>query len=160
MGYACPVCEDPQADAGHLANHLAFSAMLGDADHESWLDDHAPEWEGMGESDLADIVADDVEETEFPQVFEDTTGKPDSAGDPLEERSGALFDEGQDHAGHGHGHDHGHDHGSDESHDTGGIVDTSGAMDAETEAVLEEAREMTQEMLADEDEEKAEDESE
>jgi hypothetical protein len=163
MGYACPVCEDPQADAGHLANHLAFSAMLGNADHEAWLDEHVPEWAELGESELADIVADDVEETEFPQVFEDTTGKPDSAGDPLEERSGALFDEGQSHGGHGHGHDHAghdhsHDHGTDEDANTGGIVDTSEPMDAETEAVLEEAREMTKEMLADEDE--TEDESE
>lgn len=161
MGYACPVCEDPQADAGHLANHLAFSAMLGNADHEAWLEEHAPEWEELGEAELADIVAEDVEETEFPQVFEDTTGKPDSAGDPLEERSGALFDEGQDHAG--HGHDHGHDHGdnADDGHGTGGIVDTSGSMDAETEAVLEEAREMTREMLADESpEDETEDENE
>lgn len=159
MGYACPVCEDPQADAGHLANHLAFSAMLGNADHEAWLDEHAPEWEELGEAELADIVAEDVEETEFPQVFEDTTGKPDSAGDPLEERSGALFDEGQDHAGHGHGHDHA-DH-ADEGSETGGIVDTSGPMDAETEAVLEEAREMTREMLADDDpEDETEDENE
>ncbi|MEF8808081.1 DUF5810 domain-containing protein [Natronomonas sp.] len=159
MGYACPVCEDPQADAGHLANHLAFSAMLGNADHETWLDEHAPEWEEMGESELADIVAEDVEETEFPQVFEDTTGKPESAGDRLEERSGALFDEGQGHAGHDHGHEH--DHGSDDAHAADGIVDTSGSMDAETEAVLEEAREMTREMLADEErEDEAEDESE
>jgi hypothetical protein len=158
MGYACPVCADPQADAGHLANHLAFSAMLGNADHEAWLDDHAPEWEHMGESELADIVAEDVQETEFPQVFEDTTGKPDSAGDPLEERSGALFDEGQGHAGHDHA---GHDHGSEDAHAADGLVDTSGAMDAETEAVLEEAREMTKEMLADEErEDEAEDESE
>lgn len=155
MGYACPVCEDPQADAGHLANHLAFSAMLGNADHEAWLDEHAPEWEELGESELADIVADDVEETEFPQVFEDTTGTQDSAGDPLEERSGALFDEGQDIPAQGHA---GHDHGSEDDQGTGGIVDTSGSMDAETEAVLEEAREMTREMLA--DEEKTEDESE
>jgi hypothetical protein len=156
MGYACPVCSDPQADAGHLANHLAFSAMLGDADHEAWLEEHAPDWAEMGESDLAEIVADDVEETEFPQVFEDTTDRPDSAGDPLEERSGALFDDGQAHAGHPHEHDH------DDSGAAGGIVDTSGPMDAETEAVLEEAREMTREMLADDgtdDEAEAEDES-
>ncbi|WP_336136626.1 DUF5810 domain-containing protein [Natronomonas amylolytica] len=160
MGYACPVCADPQADAGHLANHLAFSALLGNADHETWLDEHAPAWEEMGESELADVVADDVEETEFPQVFEDTTGKPDSTGDPLDERSGALFDEGQDHAGHNHGHehDHGHDH-ADDAHAADGIVDTSGPMDAEAEAVLEEAREMTREMLT-ENEDEAEDESE
>lgn len=151
MGYACPVCEDPQADAGHLANHLAFTAMLGDSAHEAWLDEHAPEWGEMGEAKLAAVVADHVEETEFPQVFEDMTSRSEAGGDPLEERSGALF---EDDAGHQHGHDHSHDHGQ-----SVGTVDTSGPMDAEAEAILEEAREMTREMLSD-DEEKAEDESE
>ena len=140
MGYACPVCSDPQADAGHLANHLAFTAILGDADHETWLDEHLPEGNEMGEAELAAVVADLVEETEFPQVFEDTVGSPEDPDDPLEERSGALFEE----SGHGHAHDH--DHG-DHAHG----VDTSGPVDAETEAILEEAREMTREMLRDGD---------
>jgi hypothetical protein len=140
MGYACPVCSDPQADAGHLANHLAFTAILGDADHETWLDEHVPEWNEMGEAELAAVVTDHVEETEFPQVFEDTVGSPEDPDDPLEERSGALFEE----SGHGHAHDH--DHGD---HAPG--VDTSGPVDAETEAILEEAREMTREMLRDGD---------
>jgi hypothetical protein len=96
----------------------------------------------MGESELAAVVTDYVEETEFPQVFEDTVGSPEDPEDPLEERSGALFDE----SGHGHpgGHDHTHgDH----------AADTSGPVDAETEAILEEAREMTREMLQDGDDE-------
>ena len=38
MGYACPVCEDPQSDATHLANHLAFTAMLRGGEHGEWLD--------------------------------------------------------------------------------------------------------------------------
>ena len=144
MGYACPVCSDPQADAGHLANHLAFTAILGDADHETWLDEHVPEWDGMGESELAAVVTDDVEETEFPQVFEDTVGSPEDPEDPLEERSGALFDE----SGHGHDHPGGHDHTHGDH-----AADTSGPVDAETEAILEEAREMTREMLQDGDDE-------
>jgi hypothetical protein len=72
MGYACPVCEDPQADGGHLANHLAFTAMTGGGDHEAWLDDHVPEWGQLGEAELADAVVADAEETEFPQVFEES----------------------------------------------------------------------------------------
>lgn len=139
MGYACPVCSDPQADAGHLANHLAFTAILGDADHETWLDEHVPEWDGMGESELAAVVTDYVEETEFPQVFEDTVGSSEDPEDPIEERSGALFDE----SGSGHGHAHGHDH----------AASTPEPADAETEAILEEAREMTREMLRDGDDE-------
>jgi len=169
MGYACPVCSDPQADAGHLANHLAFTAMLGDTDHEAWLDDRAPAWAEMGESELADIVAERVEETEFPQLFEDTAGGlEDGPNDPPEERSGALFDDvdgGHGHGGSGHaGHDHsggghaGHDHGgyghshtgrgseSDHASARGDAVDTSGPVDGETAEVLEEAREMTRRM--------------
>ncbi|WP_254839064.1 DUF5810 domain-containing protein [Natronomonas marina] len=139
MGYACPVCSDPQADTGHLANHLAFTAMLGDEGHEAWLEEHAPDWGEMGESELADAIADGVEETEFPQVFEDTAGGLDDGGDPPAERSGALFEE------EGHDHDHGHGPRPGREHAHGGET-----IDEETEAILEEAREMTREMLGDE----------
>ena len=140
MGYACPVCSDPQADAGHLANHLAFTAMLGDDDHEAWLDEHVPAWAETGEAELADAVADLVEETEFPQLFEDTAGGLDNgSADPPEERTGALFDD----SGSDHDHDHG---GGGRDPSRGGAVDTSGPMDDEAAAVLEEAREMTRRM--------------
>jgi len=72
MGYVCPVCSDPQADATHLANHLAFTALTGGQDHEAWLDDTVGEWGQLGESELADIVVEEAEETEFPQVFEES----------------------------------------------------------------------------------------
>ena len=149
MGYACPVCEDPQADAGHLANHLAFTAILGDDDHEAWLEEHAPSWGEMGEAELADEVVDHVEETEFPQVFEDTVGGlEESAPDSLAERSGMLFEDegfGDDAVGdQGHRHDHGHGHGPERA---GGL---SAEMDPETAAIVEEAREMTREMLREE----------
>jgi hypothetical protein len=160
MGYACPVCSDPQADAGHLANHLAFTAMLRADDHEAWLDEHAAGWDDMGERELAAVVADLVEETEFPQLFEDTVGGLDESSEPLEERSGALFDDepGHDHAGHGrhHGHD-AHDHSHDDRRDSAGPVDTSGPMDAETVEVLEEAREMTRRMREGSDDERDDD---
>ncbi|WP_255152400.1 DUF5810 domain-containing protein [Halorarius halobius] len=151
MGYACPVCGDPQADARHLANHLAFTAMLGREDHEAWLDDHAPGWEQDGERELAERVADHADDSEYPQVFEDTAGGLDDA-EADDERSGALFD----HEGHDHDHRGAPDHlGSDH----GGPADPSGyeqadvPRDPETQEVLEEARELTQEMLAEDDEE-------
>jgi hypothetical protein len=75
MGYACPVCEDPQSDATHLANHLAFTAMLRGGEHGEWLDDHVPEWADLDETELGERVAEHAEETEFPQVFEDTTDR-------------------------------------------------------------------------------------
>ena len=140
MGYACPVCEDPQADAGHLANHLAFTAILGDDDHEAWLEEHAPGWGEMGEAELAEAVVDHVEETEFPQVFEDTVGGlEESTPDSLEERSGMLFED------EGFGDDQAHDH--HQGHGPARAGGLSAEMDPETEAIVEEAREMTREML-------------
>lgn len=73
MGYECPVCSVPQADGRHLANHLAFTALLGDADHGTWLDEVVPEWAGMDEATLADRVVERAPERPYPQVFEDTT---------------------------------------------------------------------------------------
>ena len=72
MGYACPVCSDPQADATHLANHLAFTALTGGDDHETWLDDRVPEWGQLGETALAERVVDHAAQREFPQVFEES----------------------------------------------------------------------------------------
>jgi hypothetical protein len=77
MGYACPVCETPQADAGHLANHLAITAIARGGEHAAWLDEHAPAWGSLDEAGLADRVVEEATETEFPQVFEDTS---DTAG--------------------------------------------------------------------------------
>jgi hypothetical protein len=78
MGYRCPVCNDPQADDVHLANHLAFTAMLRGGDHEAWLDDRVTDWEGLGDEELATRLTEYADETEYPQVFEDTA---DSAHD-------------------------------------------------------------------------------
>ncbi|WP_276258656.1 DUF5810 domain-containing protein [Haloglomus litoreum] len=166
-GYACPVCEDPQADIGHLANHLAFTAMLRNEAHADWLDEHVPGWTDHEEAELSAALEDHtdrLEERDYPQVFEDTTGNDGSAGrDDPAERSGALFDDGGAHGhdhghdhGQGHGHQHGHDHAPD--HDAGhgpsGLpehVDTAavpgGAVDdEEREAIMEEAREMTRKL--------------
>lgn len=123
MGYACPVCESPQADGGHLANHLAFTAITSGGDHEEWLDERVPDWGELGESELATEVVDDAEEADYPQVFE-ASGVED-------------------------GHDHGtHDHPS-----RGRDVDPatarergSGDLDDEARTILEEARSMTEEM--------------
>lgn len=151
MGYACPVCGDPQADARHLANHLAFTAMLRRGAHEEWLDDHAPGWAEAGESELADRVAGDAETVEFPQVFEDTAGGI----------HGNRDDDRHDHHGH-------HNHGDHRNHRDGPIHNPakmrSGERfdentstrragrtpdpptDDETERIIEEARELTRRM--------------
>jgi len=131
MGYACPVCGDPQTDAEHLANHLAFTAMLRGGDHEAWLDDRVDDWAEMDPPDLAERVVEHADEAEFPQVFEDTTG-----------------------GGHGDGHQHdhdGHQHGggrapgpADAVGDAapGGVADLDD-FEGETDDVLAEAKELT-----------------
>jgi hypothetical protein len=161
MGYACPVCGDPQQDERHLANHLAFTALLGREDHEAWLEEHAPGWADDGERELADRVAEHATETEFPQVFEDTTGGESEHDDPETERSGALFDGEDDHV-HGREPGQSHDHGGgharsqgrgdpDRPHDTPPGVDAAtyepvDPDDPATQEILEEARELTREM--------------
>jgi len=122
MGYACPVCEDPQADADHLANHLAFTALLRGGDHETWLDEHVPDWADMSEADLAAVVPDHVEETEFPELFEDTTG---------------------DQAGHEHA---GHDYAD---LPDGAPAGFEGDLDEAARETLAEARELTRERRSD-----------
>ncbi|QZX98268.1 DUF5810 domain-containing protein [Halobaculum rubrum] len=123
MGYACPVCETPQRDGEHLANHLAFTAMLHGDEHEGWLDERVDDWGDRTPADLASSVTEFAEETEYDEVFEDTTG-----------------------GGHGH-RDHQHDDAArpDVTGDS-----TSGAaeavVDEAVESVLEEAQELTEEM--------------
>jgi len=88
MGYLCPVCGDPQADGVHLANHLAFTAMVRGGDHEAWLDERAPDWAAKDDEGLAAVVTELAESAEYPQVFEDTTGTHDhrgGSGTPVDE---------------------------------------------------------------------------
>lgn len=117
MGYSCPVCADPQADGVHLANHLAFTAIVRGGDHESWLDEHVPEWGQLDDDGLAAQVTELAEETEYPQVFEDTTGES--------------------------GHDHASRSRREETLDSGTAFTEPPA--AETDDVLAEARELTRE---------------
>lgn len=142
MGYRCPVCGDPQADATHLANHLAFTALARGGDHEAWLDEHVPDWADSDEAALADAVAPLADEREFPQVFEDTTGS---------DRDGADHD---------HGHDHGHGHGrvGTGAGDRPPAADPAtlaegGDRDVDAEAVLEAARDLTERRRTDDDSE-------
>ena len=134
MGYACPVCDDPQQDTEHLANHLAFQALTHGDDHEAWLDEHAPGWAEGGPADLAPRLAGLAEEAEYEAVFENTTE---------ESSDGELYDPGGAGA---HGHDHGHGHG----HTAGDGIDVSN-LDPDTREIVDEAQELTREMLDDTD---------
>ena len=120
MGYSCPVCDDPQADDEHLANHLAVTAMMRGGDHEAWLDERVPDWEGMGPTELATEVVERAEETEYPQVFEDTTD------------------------GHDHQSVESHDQGARADLPPGADALVDADHDVDAEKILEEAREMTE----------------
>lgn len=139
MGYACPVCEVPQRDAEHLANHLAFTAMLHADDHEAWLDDRVPEWDELSPPELADRVAPHAPETAYESVFEDTVHDHGGAehDEPASERGGALFD--QTHGGRTIREDH-------------SVPGTDGdrPLDDDEERILKEARRLTEAMLNDE----------
>jgi len=121
MGYACPVCDEPQADATHLANHLAFTALTGGDDHEAWLDDHAEGWGQLGETELAELVVEHAEQRDV-ELFE--------AAD--------------------------HDHADDLPPGADATPGTDRPLSDADAEVLEEARELTKELLeesaADEDE--------
>ena len=138
MGYRCPVCGDPQADGVHLANHLAFTAMVRGGEHEDWLDEHVPDWAARGEDGLAAAVTELADSTEYPQVFDDTTG---------------THERGQAH-GHGEAHDHGR--AGDETGADSLPVDVQAVdnveMDEEAAEMLAEAREMTRERRSSADE--------
>lgn len=68
MAYACPVCEAPQADGSHLANHLAFTALLHDDRHADWLDDVAPGWADRTPEELAETVVEHAESIDVDTV--------------------------------------------------------------------------------------------
>lgn len=130
MGYACPACDTAHPDAEHLANHLAFTAILGSEDHEAWLADHAPEWGDLGPAELGAVVADHVPEEPFPELDDD--GTHDHARFDDGPRGGDLF--------------------ADER-PPGTPSSGDRELDAEAREVLDEARRMTEEMLSERSEE-------
>ncbi|MFB6303009.1 MAG: DUF5810 domain-containing protein [Haloferacaceae archaeon] len=119
MGYACPVCEIPQRDAEHLANHLAFAAMLHGDDHRTWLDEHAPGWADEGPAELGERVAPLAPEATYEEVFEESVPE-NGPGRPFADRGGPPSETGRS-AG-------------------------DGALDDTARAALAEAREMTRRM--------------
>ncbi|WP_247003045.1 DUF5810 domain-containing protein [Halosolutus gelatinilyticus] len=86
MGYACPVCDAEQADAEHLANHLAVTASLGREDHEAWLEEHAPDWPDRTPEELGEIVSQYAPEVDTPE-FDSSHGHSPTLEDELARQS-------------------------------------------------------------------------
>ena len=142
MGYRCPVCTHPQTDGKHLANHLAFTALIRGGEHEAWLDEHVPDWEDMGEETLATRVRADVPAVELPSEFE------------TDSHHGGQFDQHSKQVERGHlrtDPEHGHPS-TDHEHGHSGS-DVPPPTDEETQALLEQARELTRKRRQDDDEE-------
>lgn len=121
MGYECPVCESVQVDAVHLANHIAFTAMIHNDEHEAWLDEHADGWSSWTEAELAETVLNHANEVSIP----DLTERVDFQESALE-----------------HDHSHGHEHGGHIHNDHGHGVCTT--LDQEAQEIIEEAKELTE----------------
>jgi len=140
MGYLCPVCEEPFADSQSCANHLAVTAILHGGDHEVWLDEtveqhveESDDWESVPRAELAEVVADCADETE-----------------------------NHEHPGeHTHSHDHEQPFAQPAESPLGQPASTQSpaaveGLDADAQAILREARELTEQMIqhgADESEE-------
>jgi hypothetical protein len=106
--------------------------MLHGDSHETWLDEHTPGWETAEPVALGEEIAEDVAEAEYKQVFEDTSQSHDHAHEGDADHPGRPFD--------------GATPPGQESRPT-----SDPSVGAETSAVLEEARELTRQMLADEE---------
>jgi hypothetical protein len=126
VAYACPVCETIAPDGEHLAHHLAIVAMTRNEEHETWLDDHAPDWQESSPGELAAVATERADEIDHELADEAAGGRPD--------------------VGHAHGH------GGDRGRRTGDTAPSTDAGDDETAAVLAEAQELTQRMLGEDEE--------
>lgn len=117
MGYACPVCDAVQADGVHLANHLGVTAAIGREDHLEWLAEYAPDWADCNPEELAEQVLEYAPEVDTPELEDEGghTGAPSLEAELA--RQTGLPGRGE--------------------------LATAGATTAETERVLEEARELT-----------------
>jgi len=85
MGYECPVCASEEADDEHLANHVAFTALVRGGDHEAWLDEHVPDWADRDPESLAPDVTEHATETETEM---EAASEPHDHGTPAVERTG------------------------------------------------------------------------
>jgi hypothetical protein len=146
MAYRCPVCDVVQPDGEHLANHLAFTAMLDREDHAEWLDAHAPDFDEMGPEELAAVIAPHVETV-------DADGDHEQAHEPRPS-NGATSPDGPEAGGFEHAIERQAGRGRTAPGTQGG------GLDAETQAILEEAQELTAAMLGDEGEAETPDEDE
>ncbi|ERH06838.1 MAG: hypothetical protein J07HN4v3_02462 [Halonotius sp. J07HN4] len=127
MSYLCPVCAAPFGGDESLADHLAVTAILHGGDHEAWLDDTVADWASLSRADLGERVADHAETADdHEHIGEHSHSDHEHGHRDLEPADG--LPNGIDAAG--------------SRREVGGDA----ALDADAQAIIEEARELTQEM--------------
>ena len=119
MSYLCPVCAAPFGGGEPLADHLAVSAILHGDDHEVWLDETVDDWDALPRAELGERVVDHAETTDDHEHVGDH-----SHHDP-EPASGLP-------------------NGIDSEASAHNAADST--LDADAQAIIEEARELTREM--------------
>jgi hypothetical protein len=137
MAYRCPVCDDLQPDGEHLANHLAITTMLDRTDHADWLEEHAPSYGDMGPAELAEAITPHVESVDGDDDQAGETVQVDGASQPGEAPPFEHVLRRQ--SGPGRTRER----------------DPEREVDADTRAILQEARELTAAMRGEEREDTA-----
>ena len=136
MSYLCPVCAAPFGGGEPLADHLAVTAILHGGDHEAWLDDTVTDWDGLSSAELGDRVVDHAETTDDHEHVGDHShsGPSEHSHSDPEPASGLP-------------------NGIDSGASTRNAGDST--LDADAQAIIEEARELTQEMQGDDEQQES-----
>ncbi|MFQ3475278.1 hypothetical protein HKK80_03315 [Halonotius sp. F2-221B] len=136
MSYLCPVCAAPFGGGEPLADHLAVTAILHGGDHEAWLDDTVTDWDGLSRDTLGDRVVDHAETTDDHEHVGDHShsGPSEHSHSDPEPASGLP-------------------NGIDSEASARNAADST--LDADAQAIIEEARELTREMQGDDEQQES-----
>jgi hypothetical protein len=140
MSYLCPVCAAPFGGGEPLADHLAVTAILHGDDHETWLDDTVADWASLSRADLGERVTDHAETTDDHEHIGEHSHSDHEHGYRAPEPADGLPN-GIDAAG--------------SAREAGGALGGDAALDADAQAIIEEARELTREMAGEDEQQES-----
>lgn len=136
MSYLCPVCAAPFGGGKPLADHLAVTAILHGGDHETWLNDTVADWASLSRADLGERVVDHAETADdHEHIGEHSHSDHEHSHSDPEPASG--LPNGIDAAG--------------SRREAGGNT----ALDADAQAIIDEARELTREMQGEDEQQES-----
>lgn len=136
MSYLCPVCAAPFGGGKPLADHLAVTAILHGGDHETWLNDTVADWASLSRADLGERVVDHAETADdHDHIGEHSHSDHEHSHSDPEPASG--LPNGIDAAG--------------SRREAGGNT----AVDADAQAIIDEARELTREMQGEDEQQES-----